>query len=595
MKAPRKPEPDPKQDAESVASAPASPEADPHARGLDELFGAPGALGGGRTDAEIAASRDELAALFGHPHASAESSEPRSDPMTADLDAFFAPYERVPNLVEEPGWEPAPAVSAAYAYEDAARAPEPEDLTVERAGADTATANEPDDLDGVPQPDDLDEVPESDDLGGVPEPDDESAERARGESVVLADTGAMLALFGLGESNTGLETDDQPSVLLPDDRADAMPEDDLAEASAGDVSLEGVDDAGGASSFDDGVEVSESEPVAGAGAWGDHTDVLAPVDATEISPLAPTEVIAGEDRVDVTAPEGHSGALAAVGLSDVFAPAATTAAYAPPAAATEDETLIGSTGSFQPARRRGVFAWSKRVRWSVAASVVLLVAVVVASVMLAQTLAANDRAAQAVAASVAELESAEADATEPYGLMEAAIAEYDAAVLSARAAADGAAPALASVAGMADETALAAANAALAALVAQLDTTTPAAPPGPYERGDVDMTDVDELAAATQTANQPCGADCYGDARMAGREGCARREGRRAHGCPGRARIFAARDRGDHRRCEPAGRAELPRCGDRCVRRRGGGPGRRRLGRCRTARVRRGRDRAARG
>ena len=246
--------------------------------------------------------------------------------------------------------------------------------------------------------------------------------------------------------------------------------------------------------------MSESEPVAGAGAWGDHTEVLAPVDATEISALAPTEVIAGEDRVDVTAPEGHSGALAAVGLADVFAPAATTAAYAPPAAATEDETFIGSTGSFQPARRRGVFAWSKRVRWSVAASVVLLVAVVVASVMLAQTLAANDRAAQAVAASVAELESAEADATEPYGLMEAAIAEYDAAVLSARAAADGAAPALASVAGMADETALAAANAALAALVAQLDTTTPAAPPGPYERGDVDMTDVDELAAATQTA-----------------------------------------------------------------------------------------------
>ena len=299
--------------------------------------------------------------------------------------------------------------------------------------------------------------------------------------------------------------------------------------------------------------------------------------------------------MDVTAPEGHSGALAAVGLSDVFAPAATTAAYAPPAAATEDETLIGSTGSFQPARRRGVFAWSKRVRWSVAASVVLLVAVVVASVMLAQTLAANDRAAQAVAASVAELESAEADATEPYGLMEAAIAEYDAAVLSARAAADGAAPALASVAGMADETALAAANAALAALVAQLDTTTPAAPPGPYERGDVDMTDVDELAAATQTATNRAERIATATRECAGREGCARREGRRAHGGPGRARIFAARDRGDHRRCEPAGRAELPRCGDRCVRRRGGGPGRRRLGRCRTARVRRGRDRAARG
>ena len=495
--------------------------------------------------------------------------------MAADLDAFFAPYERVPNLVEEPGWEPGPAVSAAYASEDAARAPEPEDLTVERAGADTATANAPDDLDEVPQPDDL---------GGAPEPDDESAERARGESVVLADTGEMLALFGLGESNTGRRPTISPQCSFRTIAQTRCREDDLAEASAGDVSLEGVDDAGDASSFDDGVELSESEPVAGAGAWGDDTEVLAPVDATEISALDPTEVIGrggprGRDRA-----RGHSGALAAVALADVFAPAATTAAYPPPAAATEDETFIGSTGSFQPARRRGVFAWSRRVRWSVAASVVLLVAVVVGSVIFAQNLAANNQAAQALAASVAELEAAESDATQPYEIMESAFADYDDAVLGARAAADSAGPALASVAGMTDETPLAAANAALAALVAQLDDTTLASATRAlragrrrHDRPSIRSRPRPRLRATVLQR------DRHRDPRSAGRAGRARREGRRTHGRPGRARLFAARDRGDHRRREPGGRAELPRCGHRRVRRRARRPGRRRIRRRRTA------------
>ena len=141
------------------------------------------------------------------------------------------------------------------------------------------------------------------------------------------------------------------------------------------------------------------------------------------------------------------------------------------------------------------------MRWSVAASVVLLIAVVVGSVLFAQNLAANNQAAQALAAAVTDLEAAESDATQPYVIMQSAFADYDDAVLGARAAADSAGPALAAVAGMTDEAPLAAANAALAALVAQLDDATLAAPPEPYERGDVDVTDLDQIAAATQTAS----------------------------------------------------------------------------------------------
>ena len=200
-------------------------------------------------------------------------------------------------------------------------------------------------------------------------------------------------------------------------------------------------------------------------------------------------------------PPAHSKPLAPVAPTEKFAPVASTAALAPVIPVTAyAETADGSAGSFMPAQRRGVFAWSKRVRWSVAASVVLLIAVVVGAIAFAQMFAANNQAAQALAASVAELEAAEAEATQPYALMESAIAEYDDAVLGARAAADSAGPALASVAGMVDEPALVAANAALAALVAQLDGTPLAAPPAAYERGDVDMTDLDAIAAATETA-----------------------------------------------------------------------------------------------
>ena len=54
---------------------------------------------------------------------------------------------------------------------------------------------------------------------------------------------------------------------------------------------------------------------------------------------------------------------------------------------------------------------------------------------------------------------------------------------------------------MTDDAALAAANAALAALVAQLGRTGLAEPPEPYERGEIDMTDIDEIVAATEVAD----------------------------------------------------------------------------------------------
>ena len=84
--------------------------------------------------------------------------------------------------------------------------------------------------------------------------------------------------------------------------------------------------------------------------------------------------------------------------------------------------------------------------------------------------------------------------------MESAFADYEVTAASARAVAESAAPALAAVAGMTEEAPLAAANAALGELTAILDDPTLSDPPPPYERGDVDMADLDEIAAATQEA-----------------------------------------------------------------------------------------------
>ncbi len=211
------------------------------------------------------------------------------------------------------------------------------------------------------------------------------------------------------------------------------------------------------------------------------TTAIAVEDRTAVLPAHDHDAVVREDDgVEAFAPVAITGALARDDRTEVFAPVGSADPFAPvaPDAPLAGTTAIAPAGSDVPARRRGP-GWSKRVRWSVAASVVLLIAVVVGAVWFAQTLAVNNQAAQALAAAVAELEAAEADATEPYPLMEESIAEYDEAVLGARATADSAAPAFAAVAGMTNEATLAAANAALADLLALLDGAGLAEPSEP--------------------------------------------------------------------------------------------------------------------
>ena len=136
-----------------------------------------------------------------------------------------------------------------------------------------------------------------------------------------------------------------------------------------------------------------------------------------------------------------------------------------------------------------------------AVSIVLLIGVVVASVVIAQSISANNVAARELAAAVADLEAAEETATQPQSVLDTAVKKYDETVESARATADSAGPPLAAIPGMVAQPLLDASNAALAALVAQLDTSALDDVPEPYERGDVDVTDIDAVRAATKVAD----------------------------------------------------------------------------------------------
>ena len=132
----------------------------------------------------------------------------------------------------------------------------------------------------------------------------------------------------------------------------------------------------------------------------------------------------------------------------------------------------------------------------------VLLVLVAGSIWIARTISENNLAAQELAAAVDELEAAEASATEPQSVLDAAIVEYEATVELARATADSAGPPLAAVAGMAPQPALDASNAALAALIAELDTSSLGETRDPYERGDVDMGDI-ASGWATEAAAQP--------------------------------------------------------------------------------------------
>ncbi len=196
--------------------------------------------------------------------------------------------------------------------------------------------------------------------------------------------------------------------------------------------------------------------------------------------------VLGATAVGATA--GAVGASSASALGGVSTPAPVTA------------TVDPAAGSFSPTEKRGVRAWSRRVRWSVAISIVLLAGVVAGSILIAQTVAANSREAQELSAAVADLEAAEAAATEPEFALQEAIGIYDDTVELAQTTADSAGPPLAAVAGMTDETLLTASNTALADLVAQLAVDTAFETPAAYERGDVDLTDLGAIAAATEAA-----------------------------------------------------------------------------------------------
>jgi hypothetical protein len=175
-------------------------------------------------------------------------------------------------------------------------------------------------------------------------------------------------------------------------------------------------------------------------------------------------------------------------------------------AATPPEPAHGS-GTFAPPRRarRGVrgalFGSRARTITSVTASVVLIAALVAGVVYGAQTVAASARLSEARTA----LESAEAALDSPADVMASAYDAYDATAATAQAMTDAAAPALAAVAGTADQAALDAANAASAALVAGLASEVPPPPPAEYVRADVDVSDIDEVAAAEKSALEYAG------------------------------------------------------------------------------------------
>ena len=190
------------------------------------------------------------------------------------------------------------------------------------------------------------------------------------------------------------------------------------------------------------------------------------------------------------------GSAATAALPPAVAVAATTESSAAPSGAPAD-TMTASV----PAERRGMRAWSGKMRWSFVISIVLLAGVVAGSVLIAQSVAANSRAAQELAAAVTELEAAEAAATEPEFVLTEAVVIYDDTVVNAQATADSAGPPLAAVTGMVAEAALAASDAALADLVAYLAVDTAFEPPAAYERGDVDVGDIAAVEAATEAAD----------------------------------------------------------------------------------------------
>lgn len=510
---------DPDADTQRAAAAfPGAPETAPESdrdRALAALFGTPldsAEQPPARSEAEEAARHDQLAALFG--------GAPTA-PVTSGPAAPVAANAAAPVASRSADAQPADATDAALAALLSSRAEQPPVADTVAAGTDAADAapvqtpaedavqaaavapargmrrgrrrrTTVDGAEGtpaaIPQPPPVEEsLPDAstapEERQGVPAWLAAAAPVAAG--AVLNDEPAP------ADAGADVDNDDDPLAWLgfadepaSDDEtadAEAEPARVAAGADAPAAPMPAVDWA----SLVNGTAATSVLPTAA----DDATELLGTPGPRRTADDDATRVL-GATAVGTTA--GLVGAGSAAALSGAQGGVSTPA----PVTATVDP----SAGSFSPTEKRGVRAWSRRVRWSVAISIVLLAGVVAGSILIAQTVAANSREAQELSAAVADLEAAEAAATEPEFALQEAIGIYDDTVELAQTTADSAGPPLAAVAGMTDETLLTASNTALADLVAQLAVDTAFETPAAYERGDVDLTDLDAIAAATEAA-----------------------------------------------------------------------------------------------
>ena len=255
------------------------------------------------------------------------------------------------------------------------------------------------------------------------------------------------------------------------------------------------------------TEPSPAEPAAVEEPWVEELglDVLLPHDTESGEPqpesvaaVAMAPAVPDEPSVYEPAAEESPGELPAHEPEPHFAASPLLApAVVEPRTVTPMQPHKGTFGpaSSRTGVRRVLFGSRARTAVSVIASVVLVAAIVGGAGYAAQSIAAQNRL---VAAQTA-LEAAEAAIEGPATTLDTAFADYEASKVAARAMADETTPSLAAVAGMTDQSALDAANAALAELVAALDADGPPAAPAPYEPAAV-TSDPDEVAGAAQSA-----------------------------------------------------------------------------------------------
>ena len=418
-------------------------------------------LGGAPETAEEAARARELARLFGHTEE--EPAQRTAAEEAANRDSLAALFARSANA-------PAPATEPDFTWDpEAVAAPK---MATDAAPASAATA-EVDAADAAPVSARARRAAAARARRAASAPEKTDAADAAPVSAAAAGAAAVSA------------------AAAPASTFDEVVGGGVVDGSAATESV--VDPDIGAQESD--TDLQDADPLAWLGFTDESASETASSTVTEPEVAAPSEPVAARASwLDVVGggsePTTALPAAVAAGARDE------PTAVLPAAAATG-----APAGSFFPAERRGIRGWSSRVRWSVAVSIVLLIGVVAGSIVIAQNIAANNLAAQELAAAVAELEAAEASAADPQPLLDEAVRQYDDTVTTAQATADSAASPIAAVAGMAAQPVLDASNAALAALVAQLAIALPDDLPDLYARGDVDMTDIDEVKAATKTAN----------------------------------------------------------------------------------------------